>query len=119
VLLKIYIYGSFNHFLTFGNGIHGVVLRTNLLCMDFLWIYIDHHVPNRDTFFENDMFFLIYAVFLWLCIMLGSMYAVWPVMYIGFGILAYRLLIFSFMKCSFIKDLNGLEIVIMYFRAIP
>jgi hypothetical protein len=42
------------------------------------------------------------------------MYAVWPVMYIGFGILAYGLLIFLFMKYSFIKDLNGLEIVIMY-----
>jgi hypothetical protein len=42
------------------------------------------------------------------------MYAVWPVMYIGFGILAYGIVFFLFMKYSFIKDLNGLEIVIMY-----
>jgi hypothetical protein len=50
--------------------------------------------------------------------MLGSMYAVWPVMYIGFGILAYGI-IFLFMKYSFIKDLNGLEIVIMYISCYP
>jgi beta-carotene 3-hydroxylase len=48
----------------------------------------DHHVPNRDTFLKKRYVFLIYAVPSWLCIMLGSMYAVWPVMYIGFGILA-------------------------------
>jgi hypothetical protein len=49
----------------------------------------------------------------------SSMYAVWPVMYIGFGILAYGIVFFLFMKYSFIKDLNGLEIVIMYIPCYP
>jgi|TARA_B110000967_G_C18691662_1_gene463346 beta-carotene 3-hydroxylase len=62
----------------------------------FLWnLHLDHHVPNRNTFFEkNDAFFLIYAIPSWLCIMLGSKFAVWIVMYIGFGILAYGIAYF-------------------------
>jgi beta-carotene 3-hydroxylase len=62
----------------------------------FLWnLHLDHHTPNKNSFFEkNDMFFLIYAVPSWLCIMLGSMFAVWTVMYIGFGILAYGIAYF-------------------------
>jgi beta-carotene 3-hydroxylase len=57
----------------------------------FLWsLHQDHHTPNKNLFFEkNDAFFLIYAIPSWLCIMLGSMFSVWTVMYIGFGILAY------------------------------
>lgn len=62
----------------------------------FLWnLHLDHHVPNKDSFFEkNDAFFLIYAIPSWLCIMLGSMFGVWFVMYIGFGILAYGIAYF-------------------------
>ena len=57
----------------------------------FLWsLHQDHHTPNKNLFFEkNDAFFLIYAIPSWLFIMLGSMFSVWTVMYIGFGILAY------------------------------
>jgi beta-carotene 3-hydroxylase len=58
-------------------------------------LHQDHHVPNKKSFFErNDVFFLIYAVPSWLCIMLGSMFALWWVMYIGFGILAYGIAYF-------------------------
>jgi beta-carotene 3-hydroxylase len=62
----------------------------------FLWnLHFDHHTPNKDSFFEkNDAFFLIYAIPSWLCIMLGSMFAVWSIMYIGFGILAYGIAYF-------------------------
>jgi beta-carotene 3-hydroxylase len=62
----------------------------------FLWsLHLDHHKPNKNTFFEkNDMFFLIYAVPSWLCIMLGSMFAVSSVVSIGFGILAYGIAYF-------------------------
>ena len=62
----------------------------------FLWnLHQDHHIPNKKNFFErNDVFFLIYAVPSWLCIMLGSMFAIWWVMHIGFGILAYGIAYF-------------------------
>lgn len=62
----------------------------------FLWsLHEDHHQHNKDSFFEkNDAFFLIYAIPSWLCIMLGSMFSVWTVMYIGFGILAYGIAYF-------------------------
>lgn len=62
----------------------------------FLWtLHEDHHTHNKDSFFEkNDAFFLIYALPSWLCIMLGSMFSVWNVMYIGFGILAYGIAYF-------------------------
>jgi beta-carotene 3-hydroxylase len=56
-----------------------------------LWVlHKDHHQPDHSTFFEkNDMFFLVYAIPSWLCIMLGMMYGVWVVVFFGFGILAY------------------------------
>jgi beta-carotene 3-hydroxylase len=62
----------------------------------FLWsLHLDHHVPNRKRFFErNDVFFLIYAIPSWLCIMLGSMSSNWSLMYVGFGILAYGIAYF-------------------------
>lgn len=62
----------------------------------FLWsLHEDHHAHNKDSFFEkNDAFFLIYAIPSWLCIMLGSMFSLWTVMYIGFGILAYGIAYF-------------------------
>jgi beta-carotene 3-hydroxylase len=62
----------------------------------FLWnLHQDHHLPNKNSFFErNDVFFLIYAIPSWLCIMLGSMFALWWVMNIGFGILAYGIAYF-------------------------
>jgi beta-carotene 3-hydroxylase len=62
----------------------------------FLWnVHHDHHTPNKDKLFEkNDLFFLIYAVPSWLCIMLGSMFAAWTIMYVCFGILAYGIAYF-------------------------
>jgi beta-carotene 3-hydroxylase len=83
----------------------------------FLWnLHLDHHVPNRDTFLKR-YFFLIYAVPSWLCIMLGSMYAVWPVMYIvilAYGI-AYFLVheVFIHQRFKWFRNSDN-----VYFRAI-
>ncbi|PQB07129.1 carotene hydroxylase [Polaribacter filamentus] len=67
-----------------------------LVMHGFLWnLHSDHHMPKRTRFFEkNDAFFLIYAIPSWLCIMLGSIFAEWTIMYIGFGILAYGIAYF-------------------------
>ena len=59
----------------------------------FMWYFHeDHHqpVPKLLGFFErNDVFFLIFAVPSWLCIMLGMMNGYETPVYIGFGIAAY------------------------------
>jgi beta-carotene 3-hydroxylase len=62
----------------------------------FLWnLHADRHMLNRAPFFKkNDAFFLIYAIPSWLCIMLGSMFAEWTIMFIGFGILVYGIAYF-------------------------
>jgi beta-carotene 3-hydroxylase len=61
----------------------------------FMWYFHeDHHVPHQKMFERNDVFFLIYAIPSWLCIMLGMMNAhVWSVA-IGFGILLYGIAYF-------------------------
>ena len=43
----------------------------------FLWsIHEDHHQPTGKLFQRNDLFFLIFAIPSWLCIMLGLMHQV-------------------------------------------
>lgn len=55
----------------------------------------DHHVPRKGNFFEkNDVFFLIFAIPSWLCIMLGLMYGIMPVVFVGIGIAVYGLCYF-------------------------
>lgn len=61
----------------------------------FLWkIHEDHHQPRAGVFEKNDLFFLIYAVPSWLCIMLGVMNQNFPVVGIGAGIALYGLVYF-------------------------
>jgi beta-carotene 3-hydroxylase len=59
----------------------------------FMWYFHeDHHqpIPKLFGFAErNDVFFLIFAVPSWLCIMLGLMYQHYIPVSIGFGIAAY------------------------------
>ena len=56
----------------------------------FLWmLHKDHHDGGYHPFQKNDMFFLIFAIPSWLCIMLGWMNFVWWVVSIGVGILLY------------------------------
>jgi len=49
----------------------------------------DHHVPQNKFFERNDVFFLIYAIPSWLCIMLGMMNDAYVPVWIGYGIALY------------------------------
>src|SRR5574343_12409 len=49
----------------------------------------DHHVEAPGFFERNDVFFLIYAIPSWLCIMLGMMYNNYIAVWIGYGIAMY------------------------------
>jgi beta-carotene 3-hydroxylase len=55
-----------------------------------LWkIHEDHHQPTGNVFQKNDLFFLIFAIPSWLCIMLGMMYKVDFAVGFGAGIAVY------------------------------
>lgn len=56
----------------------------------FLWyLHEDHHRPGPGFFEKNDLFFLIFAVPSWLCIMLGMMKGNDVSVGIGSGIALY------------------------------
>ncbi len=59
----------------------------------FMWYFHeDHHkpIPKLFGFFErNDVFFLIFAIPSWLCIMLGLMYGAYTAVFVGAGIAVY------------------------------
>jgi beta-carotene 3-hydroxylase len=55
-----------------------------------MWHFHEDHHGKKGGFFErNDIFFLIYAIPSWLCIMFGMMYDVYFAVWIGYGIAAY------------------------------
>lgn len=55
-----------------------------------MWFFhADHHVERPGFFERNDVFFLIYAIPSWLCIMLGMMTNHYVPVWIGYGIAAY------------------------------
>lgn len=61
----------------------------------FLWaLHKDHHQPTDGPFEKNDLFFLIYAIPSWLCIMLGLINQNYPVVGIGAGIALYGITYF-------------------------
>ena len=61
----------------------------------FLWnLHEDHHQPTGKTFQKNDLFFLIFAVPSWLCIMLGMMYGNYFSVGFGAGIAVYGFVYF-------------------------
>jgi beta-carotene 3-hydroxylase len=61
----------------------------------FMWFFHkDHHQEEPGFFERNDVFFLIYAIPSWLCIMLGMMNQTYVPVWIGFGIAAYGLAYF-------------------------
>ncbi|MFM7301609.1 MAG: carotene hydroxylase [Crocinitomicaceae bacterium] len=53
------------------------------------YFHKDHHQEEPGFFERNDVFFLIYAIPSWLCIMLGLINEVYPAVWIGFGIALY------------------------------
>ncbi len=58
------------------------------------YFHKDHHDGGYHPLQKNDVFFLIYAIPSWLCIMLGWMNQVWWVVSIGVGILLYGIAYF-------------------------
>ncbi|ASS50010.1 MAG: carotene hydroxylase [Candidatus Fluviicola riflensis] len=55
-----------------------------------MWFFhADHHVEKPGFFERNDVFFLIYAIPSWLCIMLGMMANNYFPVWAGYGIAAY------------------------------
>ena len=61
----------------------------------FLWyLHRDHHQVEPGFFEKNDIFFLVFAIPSWLCIMLGVMYEQYLSVWIGAGIAAYGLAYF-------------------------
>lgn len=62
-----------------------------------MWKFHEDHHDVKPGFFErNDVFFLIYAIPSWLCIMLGMMYDQYGAVWIGYGIAAYGFAYFMF-----------------------
>lgn len=53
------------------------------------YFHRDHHQSEPGFFEKNDVFFLIFAIPSWLCIMLGLMNGVDVVVWIGAGIAVY------------------------------
>lgn len=53
------------------------------------YFHADHHVERPGFFERNDVFFLIYAIPSWLCIMLGMMADNYIPVWIGYGIATY------------------------------
>lgn len=74
----------------------GVTWCTHKFVMHgFLWyLHEDHHKPAGHRLEKNDVFFLIFAIPSWLCIMLGFRYQHYLAAAIGFGIALYGLAYF-------------------------
>ncbi len=58
------------------------------------YFHVDHHSEKKGFFEKNDVFFLVFAIPSWLCIMLGVMYEQYLSVWIGAGIAAYGLAYF-------------------------
>jgi beta-carotene 3-hydroxylase len=55
-----------------------------------LWVlHEDHHQPRPGFFEKNDAFFIIFAVPTFFSLLFGTIYHVYWVMAIGFGVMAY------------------------------
>jgi len=87
--------GVLAFFLAFGLMEGAAWSAHKYLMHGFLWrIHEDHHQPTGHTFQKNDLFFLIFAIPSWLCIMLGLMYSISFSTGFGLGIAAYGIVYF-------------------------
>lgn len=60
-----------------------------------LWgVHRDHHQPTKSFFEKNDLFFLVFAIPSWLCIMLGIIYEASFSVGFGAGIAVYGFVYF-------------------------
>lgn len=87
--------GIFAFFLAFALMEGAAWSAHKYLMHGLLWkVHEDHHQPTGKVFQKNDLFFLIFAIPSWLCIMLGMMYQVDFSVGFGFGIAAYGFVYF-------------------------
>lgn len=86
----MFVFGVIILLLTFF-GMEFMAWATHKFVMHGLMWYFhkDHHQEEPGFFERNDVFFLIYAIPSWLCIMLGLINEVYPAVWIGFGIALY------------------------------
>lgn len=76
----------------------------------FLWsVHRDHHQPTGNTFQRNDLFFLIFAIPSWQCIMLGFIYGSILSIGVGFGIALYGIMYFLFHEVLIHRRFNWLD----------
>lgn len=56
----------------------------------FLWnLHEDHHKKGPGFFERNDTFFIIFAIPSFFSILFGTMYSIWWLQALGFGVMAY------------------------------
>jgi len=69
----------------------GVTWLTHKYIMHgFLWrLHEDHHQPQPGFFEKNDSFFIIFAVPTFFSLLFGTMYNIYWLQAIGFGVMAY------------------------------
>ena len=86
----------------------------------FMWeFHKDHHIEEPGFFEKNDVFFLIYAIPSWLCIMLGMINESTLSVWIGFGIASYGVAYFLFHDVYIHRRLKWFKnIDLPYFMAI-
>lgn len=86
----------------------------------FLWnVHEDHHKPTEKFFQRNDLFFLIFAIPSWQCIMLGFIFGSVLSIGIGFGISLYGICYFLIHEVLIHRRFNWLDNVDnTYFRAL-
>lgn len=76
----------------------------------FLWnVHRDHHQPTGKTFQRNDLFFLIFAIPAWQCIMLGFIFGSVLSIGIGFGISLYGVVYFLIHEVLIHRRFNWLD----------
>lgn len=99
VLVVTFLFMEFSAWATHKYVMHG-----------FMWkFHKDHHIEEPGVFEKNDVFFLIYAIPSWLCIMLGVMYESALSVWIGSGIAAYGLTYFLFHDVYIHRRLSWLK----------
>lgn len=77
-------------------AMEGMAWATHKFVMHgWMWrFHQDHHQVLPGFFEKNDVFFLVYAIPSWLCIMLGMMFDSPLSVWVGLGIAAYGLAYF-------------------------
>ena len=72
-------------------AMEGITWLTHKYIMHGLLWYLheDHHQPTEGFFEKNDMFFLIFAIPSFLCILFGTLDKIYWLQAIGFGVMAY------------------------------